>query len=320
MRNKLISVLTDPEVGGTFLTWSIHYLSGDQTYYYAKTLKWLSVCDNPLTGYNAHNFKPNQPQNKNSFDITFNRLCSTDTLNFHTIYFHNFEFANLSHDNNLDHSINKLIDAKSKIVLVNTNKKHFLYKTKQHPRHIDHADSIDNHWENYINYFFKESKTEWKNLNLVEIWDLREFLALNYDPENIATIAPSINLKHPHFLIDSFELYNTFHQTLHHLFDFLEVKIDHNRKQLWQNIFNQWQKNHTQNMLFVWYFDEIIDSILNNHYLDLTRFNLDIVQESVIQRHLIYKHNLNLKTWQLDKFRNTQQLHSLLEPNVHKLQ
>lgn len=320
MRNKLISVLSDPEVGGTFLTWSIHYLAGHQTYYYAKTQKWLPVCDNPLRSNNAHNFKSNQSQNKNSFNLTFNRLCSTNTLNFHTIYFHNFEFESVSHDDNLVHSINQLIDANSKIVLINTNKKHFLYKTKQHPRHIDHANLINDHWDNYIDYFFKKSKTAWEKLNLVEIWDRREFLALNHDSENVLTITPNINLTHPHFLIDSFELYNIFHQTLPHLFDFLEVKIDHNRKQLWQNIFNQWQKNHAQNMLFVWYFDEIINSILNNHYLDLTRFNLDIVQESAIQRHLIYKHNLNLKTWKLDKFRNTQQLHSLLEPNIHKLQ
>ena len=53
--------------------------------------------------------------------------------------------------------------------------------------------------------------------------------------------------------------------------------------------------------------------------MDLTRFDLDVIQEAFIQRELIYKHNLNLKTFQLEKFINTQQLHNLLEPNIHPL-
>ena len=64
----------------------------------------------------------------------------------------------------------------------------------------------------------------------------------------------------------------------------------------------------------------IIESILKNNYIDLTKFNLDIVQEATIQHELLYKHNLNLKTWQLEKFMDSKQLHSLLEPNIyHKL-
>ena len=51
--------------------------------------------------------------------------------------------------------------------------------------------------------------------------------------------------------------------------------------------------------------------------MDLERFNLDIFQEAAIQRELLYKHNLNLKIWQLEKFKNTKQLHNLLEPNIH---
>ena len=53
--------------------------------------------------------------------------------------------------------------------------------------------------------------------------------------------------------------------------------------------------------------------------MDLTRLKLDIIQEAFIQHELIYKHNLNLKTWQLEKFTNTQQLHNLLETNTHPL-
>ena len=53
--------------------------------------------------------------------------------------------------------------------------------------------------------------------------------------------------------------------------------------------------------------------------MDLEKFNLDLMQEAAIQRELIYNYSLNLKTWQLEKFTNTKQLHGLLEPNLHPI-
>jgi hypothetical protein len=54
--------------------------------------------------------------------------------------------------------------------------------------------------------------------------------------------------------------------------------------------------------------------------MSLERFNLDFYKEVIIQNALLYKQNLNLKNWQLEKFpANTQDLHKLLEPNIHQL-
>ena len=89
--------------------------------------------------------------------------------------------------------------------------------------------------------------------------------------------------------------------------------------QKWLLIYNQWKNVHKQKLMFVWYFDTIINNILQGIDFDLIRFNLDITQEATIQHFLIYKHNLNFKTWQLIKFTNTRQLHELLEPNIHPL-
>ena len=45
---------------------------------------------------------------------------------------------------------------------------------------------------------------------------------------------------------------------------------------------------------------------------------MDLWQEAIVQHILIYKYNLNLKNWQLKKFPdNTQDLHKLLETNIH---
>jgi hypothetical protein len=103
------------------------------------------------------------------------------------------------------------------------------------------------------------------------------------------------------------------------LFDYLEIKIDNERIVYWNTVYLSWRKIHYNRLNFLWCFDKIINYILNDYYMDLTRLKLDIIQEAYIQHELIYKHNLNLKTWQLEKFTNTQQLHSLLELNTHPL-
>lgn len=65
-------------------------------------------------------------------------------------------------------------------------------------------------------------------------------------------------------------------------------------------------------------FDNIIDAIVNNRFMSLSRYRLDLIKEALIQSALITKYNLNLMCYGLDKFPdNTQDLHSLLEPNTH---
>ena len=127
------------------------------------------------------------------------------------------------------------------------------------------------------------------------------------------------DLKQPHYLLNTFELYNILDQTLDQLFSFLEINIDTTRRMHWQEVYSKWKKLHTKRLKFVWYFDTIVDYIVNGYDLGLLNFDLDLLQEATIQHELIYKHNLNLKTFQLEKFTNTKQLHNLLEPNIHPL-
>jgi hypothetical protein len=68
---------------------------------------------------------------------------------------------------------------------------------------------------------------------------------------------------------------------------------------------------------FCYNYKHIVDSVVNNWYYQI---DLTFEQEVVIQHCLIYQHNLNLKTWELTKFpSNTQDLHKLLEPNIHPI-
>ena len=120
-------------------------------------------------------------------------------------------------------------------------------------------------------------------------------------------------------MLNTFELYNLLDQTIDQLFDFLEIEIDKTRRTHWTEIYNKWKKLHIRRLKFVWYFDTIVNYIVDGYHMDLLNFDLDLVQEATIQHSLIYKYNLNLKTFQLEKFINTKQLHNLLEPNIHPL-
>ena len=83
----MIAILTDPGIGGTFLSWSLHFLAGHNRYYHAQTDSYCDLTDNPLTGGNSHNFLPNQANSLESFKEIYTGLSRTKTDQFHTIYF-----------------------------------------------------------------------------------------------------------------------------------------------------------------------------------------------------------------------------------------
>jgi hypothetical protein len=57
---------------------------------------------------------------------------------------------------------------------------------------------------------------------------------------------------------------------------------------------------------------------VNNYNFDLDFLNLTLLQEAVIQGHLIKYYNQNLKCYGLEKFpNNTKDLYLLLEESTH---
>lgn len=324
---SIITLLTDPSKGGTFLSWSLHFLAGHDEYYYATGNRWLSLPHNPVGSKNAHGFAPNQPTSYDRFCVVSDRLLNQPAKNFHTLYFHHFverpwskEFADTKK------AIEKSMSISHKLIVLFNNPKNLLYEKSfrsraSAPSLID-ANKIlytdSELFDDYVQYFFADSLEKWNALDLTEIWDRREFLALNYRHQTMS-IAPLIDLSTKHFGIDCLQWFNTGDTMIFDLFDFLEIKIDQNRLAMWIPVYQHWRKLHYQSLNFLWYFDTIVNYIVSGHDMDLSRFDLDIYQEAIIQHELIYTHNLNLKTFQLEKFTNTLQLHKLLEPNTHQL-
>ena len=320
----LSAVITDNGKGGTFLTWTIYYLSGKNSYYHVKTDQTIDLINNPVNDTNAHKFQPNQIDRMFDFDQWFNTLISRSDNNI--VYFHEFWDGR-----ELD-AIKQLKDKNVKSVVVINRSQNVLYDCAYRPRgrglgkfsfkdyNLTYSN-IDDYYNDFIKTFFEDSAKKWKELGLDNIWDDREFFALNFNPYKHEKIYDHIiEVKPDHFLLDSFEVWNYLDNVIKDVLEYLELPLDQKRFNLWKDVYQQWRQLHYKRQLFVWYFDIIINNIIYGVDQLLTRFDLDIIQEAAIQRELLYKHNLALKTHGITKFVNTVQLHNLLEPNIyHKL-
>jgi hypothetical protein len=159
----IVSILTDPAVGGTFLTWSLHYLAGDTEYFSIKNNKIIQLPDNPLTGINAHNFKPNQPLNGKQVLEYITALKNQNTNSLNTIYFHNF----LDKETPQESLVSLTQEASDKtIVISHTSNNDLLYFCRYASRAgaFSYTDPFlflidpDEQFNDFINHFFRESK------------------------------------------------------------------------------------------------------------------------------------------------------------------
>lgn len=325
---SIVSVITDPSVGGTFLTWSLEWLSGADDYFFAEDNEFKSLPDNPLTDINAHKFQPNQPVNLTQLKTCYSRLELIPTSRKHFVYFHNLENDDRSYppDPSLDRTAIEIAFTKSKkCIFLKLSASALLYRVNQRGRSLNPKfnslqknQTFEEQNEDFIDFFYAEDKKNWYNvLQLTEVWDQREFLALNLRPFDQITFDHTHLAGRQYFLLDSLDCYFTFEHTISSLFDYLGVDIDQTRWHQWLSVYRQWQKLHVPRMKFAWYFQDIINAIIRGDDFDLDQFKLDLYQEAVIQHVLLYQHNLNLKNYNLKKFHSTAQLHNLLEPNIH---
>ena len=323
----MIQVLTDPASGGTFLSWTLHYLAGHTEYWQQKIKKYVSLVDNPLqTNHsNAHQFLSNEVNYSNP-NCTVNQfrqfvtgLEATPTDTFHVLYFHPF-----GNSDTTQAAFEYINSSNETLIVVDTSETPLYHCSDRKRTGIFNNDGIlvtDNKdiQQYYIQKYFADSYDKWQKSKLTSVWDLREFVALNSRPFLFDPAYQNVDKTKKHFVIKGCELWSSLHFGLHALFDFCEIEINQQRLASWLPIYHTWQKFHYQKIQFSRYFEHIVHGILNNYYMDLLPFDLDLEQEAAIQHALLYKHNLNLKTWQLEKFTSTKQLHSLLEPNIHPL-
>jgi hypothetical protein len=173
--------------------------------------------------------------------------------------------------------------------------------------------TVDTLWSTINQTFFTQAEQSFGN----EVWDQREKYALTLQPVAYeADLYQLIDQHRPHLYYNTDAIWNDMPNCLIEMCEFAGLPVDTARFELWQEHYRHWREKH--DIGFARDFDRIIDCIVNNRWMSLTRYRLDFFKEVLIQQALIQKHNLNLRTWQLVKFpNNTQDLHKLLESNIH---
>ena len=333
----VICVTGTHHVGISFLDWSLHWLAGSSQVFHAQQ-GWQALTPNPMTMVNAHGHARNHVSGLTSTQLTLSTLCATPAP-FHTIYPVNSSVDTIATELGYDHTVRHQSDTwqylldlcdqeyaaiwqhcadnNCKCVFVATHPDNQIY----HALSLDRAQhAIKFHTQAVPDTFLKihevffASKLE----DTMTTWDRRELLALNLqlNPEKLGH--EHLDFEVPHIWINCRELWYHGSELMPRLMQDLDLPLELNRVQHWQEVYAQWQKMNYQYLAFQYELEHIIESIVNNWYYPLPK--LSFLQEVIIQHLLIYKHGLNIKNWQLEHFPdNTQKLHQLLEINHHQL-
>ena len=341
--NKIFCVTSTDPIGCTFLDWSIHYLSGSTKFYNIES-GWSDLVSDPVDTSNAHAHPKNHP---NGIELTIEVISKLSTINhsgvlsFYPIPMHEESAAkkiNLPINQPADFFDDKILKYQTQdyadiwqqltiknipIVYVKlTSDCLYTQSIRQFDRHIpnllDQPKTAKEVQTAFLNTFFKDSQLQWSGN---DVWDQREFIALNIRPYDYNNIDKCVDFSIPHYYVDARELWYNGKNTIINIMQYLDLTVDNNRLESWLPIYYKWQQKQLNILKFSWNIDHICNCIVNNYYYDISSYNLDLWHEAIIQHTLIYKHGVTFKAWGLETLpTNTQELYQLLESNIHPVE
>jgi len=172
-------------------------------------------------------------------------------------------------------------------------------------------------WINHNESIFLKNLHKWnaKNINDMEIWELREFLSLYLYPQHLAETElekmPGFQKEFTKFKFVSIEeLRDNFKDTIISLLDYSDlnpIRLDEITE-----IYQKWisYQYHCYKDSII---NDIVDSILNNKDYDWSNNKLTLADESLIQYYL-RQHKIEIKCWKLNTFpTNTDELRKYLD-------
>lgn len=340
--NKIFCVTSTESVGCTFLDWSIHYLSGSTKFYNVES-GWSDLVTTPLGSANAHAHPKNHPNGAELTNEVIDKLTnvsSTVPLSFYPIPLNEeavVEKLNLTVNQTADFYSDSVAKYQqqdySKIweqlsannistVYINLTSdclytQSFRQFDRTVPNLIDQPQTSKEVQDVFVNTFFKHSQLYQDKA----AWDKREFIALNIHPYYYNDIDKYVDFTQPHYYIDARELWYNGKNTLTNIMQYLGLTVDTDRLTSWLPVYYEWQQKQLGILKFSWNIDHICNCIVNNYYYDISSYNLDLWHEAILQHNLIYKHGVTFKAWGLETLpTNTQELHQLLEPNIHPVE
>lgn len=329
--------------GGHYCCWSLYYLFNQQQYP-TNDKKICNICEPSIDKIESEkNFHQHPALMIRGYNEVLNVLNDTWYQQFNMVNFYveplhfynvikdqyNLEYNSLS-KNQLNEVFNYIVADAQKMLHEIQKLNHNLYvfefvESDLYTRVYNDrypSSSLKNEFLGDMNSRWLDWEQTWfQNTNQHfndTIWDQREKFALIAEREPYNNWLNKINRSLPHLYYTNDDVWNAMPTCILEMCHFAGFDPDPVKLNTWSLTYNKWRLKHDP-----WlsrHIDRIVDAIINNHYLSLERFNLDFYKEVLIQHVLIKKYNMNLKNWQLEKFpSNTQDLHKLLEPNIHSL-
>ena len=329
-------------VGCTFFDWTIHFLSGQKHFYQADQKQCIPLCQDPVLDINAHGHLKNCVNGSaNAAKMIDNFLC-LEPNQLYSLYQtplivldaakdldipmdsiaqeDNYKKIVQRRDQEYDNIFEICYQKSVPLIYIANDPRMQLYYLTVRSLDLDfllvRSSSSKEVRERFQQTFFSDSINTWNQLELTNIWDQRECFALNtrpFLPQHCDTSA----MVYPHLWINCQDLWTRGEEAAVKMLKYLQMNLDQERLVQWRPIYTKWQQKQLALLEFCYNYKHIVDSVVNNWYYQI---DLTFEQEVVIQHCLIYQHNLNLKTWELTKFpSNTQDLHKLLEPNIHPI-
>lgn len=330
-------------VGCTFFDWSMHFLSGQDWFYKTSQQQWIPLCQDPVQELNAHGHQKNHPAGATAISQQLDTLLLLSQDQTYSLYPTTMKRADAARELDITVESIGLGDNHQKVIQHINNDFDRIFKicyeknvpliyVAEDPTvalyHINLRSlsvglvsdkpyaSVTEAKQDLQKIFFSDSKKTWEELGLNEVWDLREQQALDTRPFQ-EQYCNTDTMVWPHLWVNCQDLWIRGEATAIKMLGYLQLQLDHDRLLAWRPIYAKWQMKQLKSLEFCNNYKHIVDCIVNNWYYEI---DLTFEQEVVIQHCLIYQHNLNIKTWQLTKFpTNTQDLHKLLEPNVHTI-
>jgi len=347
MKNA-ICLAANNTVGCTFLDWSLHFVTGQTEYYHINNSTWIPLVNDPLSYgqvENAHGHRKNSVSGSQAAQqlisdlqkhynvqavYTFSAypeqidiICQQNNTTVDQLHDQStLDFVRQQRYLDFDQLIKNCLDSELTVIYVYADPKvvGYFWNHRNIQRMVfssDEAHSIKDLENENENIFFQHSKDHWQSLQLNNIWDVRERIALNIRPFDTKDFW-NVSSVDPVTWINCQELWHNTEEVVLNLVTMLGLTIDPTRLQEWLPIMRKWQKIHYKNLKFHNNLDHIIECTVKGWHFPLEHLSLQ--QEAIIQHCLIYQHNLNLKTWNLAQFPdNTLKLHYLLEDNIHNI-
>ena len=312
--SNIINIISPDSIGGTFLDWSIHYLSGHTKFYSMLQQSYISVCSNPMTNKNAHNHLVNRPGKLSEVQKYREKLVSLEDNTFETMYSYCKDNTSAEIKQQTYNEIwNDAYDNNDTLILLDQSKihKHIIIPGTWRPSTTPPSIEDD---------YLPTSFDKWAAGS--ERWDYREYLALNIDFYKFPTHSyfKKINRKYEHISLTIDDMMNLPYR-IEDICAKLSITIKSTKKFTeWEIVYNKWREFLMELYLFNYSFDDIIDGIVSGNYYDFSHLKLSIWHEALILHTLIYKYNLNIKSYGISELpTNSQYIHKLLEPNIHNI-